>query len=195
MPTYQPKRNGVAFSVAHAEAIATSTDDAIFDTLEFRHPAFLDENGANFPVRLVRDHADLVATLEADAPVNPGAAVTFKACPFDAQLPNETDGADARALTLQIDGVSQLLVQQLDRAIGDDDSVSPPVALVNLTYRPFVASDLSGPAMLPVIHMELRDVRVTDLRVTARAIFFDPANRGFPAREYTAAEYPSLNVR
>ena len=43
--------------------------------------------------------------------------------------------------------------------------------------------------------MTLREVLVTDTRVTAKAVFYDPSNRGFPRQEYTADLYPGLSAR
>ena len=43
--------------------------------------------------------------------------------------------------------------------------------------------------------MTLRDVQVTDTKVTARAVFYDPSNRGFPRQEYSTALYPGLTAR
>ena len=63
------------------------------------------------------------------------------------------------------------------------------------TERIYASDDLSGPAVTPVLTMTLRDVVVTDTRVTAKAVFYDPSNRGFPKQEYTTAQYPGLTAR
>jgi hypothetical protein len=57
-------------SAAIKEAYASATA-IVYHTLEFRHPAFTE------PIRVVRDHNDLLATLEATAPENPGEEVRF----------------------------------------------------------------------------------------------------------------------
>lgn len=189
MPTMLPARNGVAFSVAYAEAIAVApVTRVILETLELRHSAFKDDDGSPFGVRIVNDHQDLVATLEATAPMNPSTAVTFKACPVQVQGPDETDSAEAPYIQLSIDGVSRILVEQLDYAIA---TLEP----VLLTVRVFASDDTSGPAILPVTTMTLRDVRVSETRVTAKATFHDPTNRGFPRAEYTSDLYPGLAAR
>jgi len=72
-----------ALSAALAEAYAAAPSDVVvLHTLELRHPAFRDDNGNPTAIRVVRDHADLVARLEASAPLNPVEMVTFTALAF-----------------------------------------------------------------------------------------------------------------
>ena len=188
MPTFPSPLNGVAFSAAYAEAIATARIDRVMlATYELRHPLFVDENGALYAIRIVNDFADFAGTLEAGAPVNAGQAVLFKALPVEVSGPDESDSGIAPAIAIAIDAVSPLLVQQLDYALS---SLVP----VQVTERIYASDDPSGPAVTPVLTMTLRDVVVTDTRVTARAIFDDPSNRGFPAQEYSADLYPGLSA-
>ena len=189
MPTYHPPINGVAFSAAYAEAIATARIDRVMlATYELRHPSFVDSLGALYAIRIVNDHADLTATLEATAPVDPSMAVLFTALPVEVSGPDESDSGQTPAITFAIDGVSQLLVQQLDYALAT-------LVPVTVTERLYASDDLSGPAVTPVLTMTLREVFVTDTRVTAKAVFYDPSNRGFPRQEYTADLYPGLSAR
>ena len=190
MPTFTPPVNGVSFSAAYAEAIAVAPiTRAMLPTYELRHPAFIDPaTGLLYAVRVVNDHADLVAMLEATAPVNANAYVTFTALPIEISGPDESDSGQAPAITFAIDGVSQLLVQQLDYALAT-------LVPVTVTERIYASDDLSGPAVTPVVTMTLREVVVTDTRVTAKAVFYDPSSRGFPRQEYTNAQYPGINAR
>lgn len=189
MPTFQDPLNGVSFSDAYAEAIATARIDRVMlPTYELRHPNFVDDNGDLYAVRIVNDHADLTATLEDTAEVNAGEEVLFTACPIEVSGPDESDSGSAPAITFSIDGVSQVLVQQLDRALL---SLQP----VTITERIYASDDTSGPAVTPVLTMTLREVTVTDTRVSAKAMFFDPSNRGFPRQEYTQEQYPGLSAR
>lgn len=188
MPTFKPPINGVAFSAAYAEAIAIAPISRVMlATYELRHPGFL-QDGALFTPRIVSDHADLTAKLEATAPINASTYVTFTALPVEVTGPEESESGIAPSISLAIDGVSQLLVQQLDYALA---SLVP----VSITERVFASDDLTGPAVSPVLTMTLRDVGVTDTRVTAKAVFYDPSNRGFPRKEYTTPEYPGLTAR
>ncbi len=190
MPDFNPPVNGVSFSTAYAEAIATARIDRVMlATYELRHPSFVDPaTGGLYAVRIVNDYADLTATLEVTAPVDAGAAVLFTALPVEVSGPDESDSGTAPAITLAIDGVSQILVKQLDYALST-------LVPVTVTERIYASDDLSGPAVTPVLTMTLRDVKVTDTRVTARAVFYDPSNRGFPRQEYTQDYYPGLNAR
>lgn len=189
MPTFSSPINGVAFSAAYAEAISIApVTRVMLATYELRHPNFIDANGVLYAVRIVNDHADLTATLEATAPVDPSTAVLFTALPIEVSGPDESDAGQTPAITFAIDGVSQLLVQQLDYALAT-------LVPVTVTERIYASDDLSGPAVTPVLTMTLRDVQVTDTRVTAKAVFYDPSNRGFPRQEYTTPLYPGLTAR
>jgi Domain of unknown function (DUF1833) len=189
MPTLQPPRNGVAFSEAYAEAMAHAPiARAMLATYELRHPAFTDDAGHPAAIRIVNDHADLVATLESDAPMDPGATVTFVALPVEVSGPDEDDSGSAPTISISIDGVSQLVVQQLDAALLALDPVT-------ITERIYASDDTTGPAVSPVMTMTLREVMVTDTQVTAKALFYDPSNRSFPRREYTLDAYPGLTAR
>ena len=189
MPTLQSAVNGVAFSVAYAEAMAMApTTRVMLATYELRHPAFLDASGALYAPRIVNDHQDLLATLEASAPLNAGAAVTFTALPVEVSGPDEHDTGSASTISISIDGVSALIVPQLDYAL-------TTLVPVTITERIYASDDTSAPAVSPVLTMTLRDVVVTETRITAKALVYDPANIGFPRREYTIGQYPGLSAR
>ena len=159
----------------------------MLETFELRHPGFR-QDGAPYVPRIVNDHANLTATLEADAPVDAGQAVLFTACGVEASGPDETDSGEAPAISISIDGVSSLLADQLDYAATSLDPVL-------MTIRIYASDDTSAPAVLPVTTMTLRDVVVTETRVTARAVLFDATNQIFPRAEYTRAQYPGLSAR
>lgn len=189
MPTFNPPVGGVAFSQAYIESIAVARIDRVMlATYELRHPNFVDSNGALFAVRIVNDHADLFAQLEATAPLNASTYVTFTALPVEVSGPDESDSGTTPSISISIDGVSQLLVQQLDYALS---ALIP----VTITERIYASDDPSGPAVTPVLTMTLRNVQVTDTRVTAQAYFYDPSNVGFPRAEYTIGQYPGLLAR
>jgi hypothetical protein len=190
MPTFNSPVNGVSVSAAYAEAIATATIARVMlPTYELRHPAFIDPvTGLLYAVRIVNDHADLIAKIEAGAPVDAGTYVLFTALPVEVSGPDESDSGQTPAITFAVDGVSQLLVQQLDYALAG-------LVPVTLTERIYASDDLSGPAVTPVLTMTLRDVIVSDTRVTAKAVFYDPSNVGFPRQAYTQSQYPGLQAR
>lgn len=182
MPYYRDELHGVSLSQAAAEVASVAPVGVVlWETFELRHPAF------DGPIRVVNktDGQPLRATLEAGAPAQGGQEVEFVALPVSARLPEESDQGRSPELIVELDGVSGHIAAQLDLAI---QALDP----VEVTFRLYVSSDTTAPAMLPVLNMILSDVVVGETRVTATARFMDPVNRGFPAKDYTRAEYPGL---
>lgn len=188
MPDYRAARKGITYSEALAAAYASAPEDeVILDTLEFRHPLFQD-NGVPFGIRGVNDHQDLVATLEADAPLNPGETVTFYAVYFTFTRPDESDSGSVPEIEISIDNVARHLMYYLDAA---KESRIP----IEVTWRPYLVSDLTGPHMNPPLTLTLRNVSCNMTSVTARAGYGELTNRRFPAIEYTAKKFPGLSAR
>jgi len=189
MTTYGDVRHGVQFSVAYEEAMgAASVEYAMLETFELRHSGFQNADGTTFVPRIVNNFEDIDAQLEADAPVNPGEIVTFTAMPVTSGGLDENDSNAAPSISVSFDGVSPLIVEQLDYAL---NGIEP----VYLTIRVYASNDLSAPAFMPVLHLTLRDVNVTETKVTARATFYDPSNLGFPRQEYSRLRYPGLTAK
>lgn len=115
-------------SEALREAYASASDVVILHTLELRHPSFLDDDGQPIAIRVVRDNQDLTARLEAGAPLNSGAMVTFIAMGFDLELP-PIDTAPVPEISITLDNASREIVKHLDAA---SDSQSK----IEVTYRP-----------------------------------------------------------
>lgn len=176
---------GSLYKQALREAYASApTDVVIIHTLEFKHPSFIDDSGQPTALRVVRDYVELNAYLEATASVNGGELVTFTPYAFDFQLP-EVSGSAAPEISITIDNVSRLIEENLERAV-----LSPYP--VEVTYRPYLSTDLSGPQMNPPLTMIIKSVETNDLSVTARAGFPDLANKKFPAYDYTPTVFPGL---
>lgn len=174
-------------SEALKEAYASAPSQVVvLHTLELRHPNFLDDNNQPTAIRVVRDHADLTATLEAGAPLNGGQAVTFLALAFDLKLPEQQDKGGIPEFVVSIDNASREIMPWLDKAVL---SLVP----ITLTYRCYLSNDTSAPHMDPVT-ASLRGIEATPMRVTARASFPDLANKRFPGFDYTAADFPALAV-
>lgn len=168
-------------SDALAEAYASApADEVILHTLEIRHPSFTQ------PIRVVRDYHDFTATLEADAPVDPGAEVTFIAMAFDFILP-EVAKATSPEIEISLDNVGGEIIAYLDAAAQTPE-------LIEVTYRPYLASDLSGPQMDPPLTLVIRSVTADIFRVRARAGYADLANRKFPAQVYDTQRFPGLSA-
>lgn len=165
-------------SQAWKEAAASApAGEIIYHTLEFRHASF------TAPIRVVQDYQDLIAKLEADAPNDPSAYVTFISFNFNIELPETRIGSGAEIL-IAIDNVTKEIEENLQAAA---NSVYP----VQVTYRSYLKSDLTTPANLPPLTMTLKSATAGN-KVEARASFGDPANLKFPTLNYTGKQFPGL---
>ena len=174
-----------ALSEALREAYASAPSNVvILHTLEIRHPDFRDEAGNSTAIRVVRDQQDLIARLEASAPINAGQQVRFVAMGFELDLP-PVDIAPVPEIAITLDNVTREIVKHLDEA---SISESP----IEVTYRPYLSNDLSGPQMDPPITLVITEVEADVQRVTAKARMADIGNKTFPSRLYTATEFPGL---
>lgn len=168
-----------ALSEVLAEAYASApTSEVILHTLELRHPSFTQ------PLRVVNDHQDLTATLEADAPEDPGTAVTFVAFSFRFKLP-DVQKTGMPEIEIEIDNVSREVLTYIDQAANSAD-------LIEVTYRPYLASDTSAPQMDPPITLIMHDVDADVFAIRGRASFGDYGNRRFPGEWYDAQRFPGL---
>lgn len=167
------------------EAYASApTDRVIFHTLEVRHPAFVDDAAQPTAIRVVIGFEDITAKLEGDAPLHPGQYVEFIAGAFRFKLPGFEEGKVPQ-LQITIDGVSREVVGHIEAAIAGD---SP----IEVTYRPYLSTDLSKPQMDPPISMELTKVSVSGASVSGTASLSDVHNRAFPFEKYMASRFPGL---
>lgn len=166
-----------ALKEAYASAPAA---EVILHTLEIRHPSFTQ------PIRVVRDHANFTAYLEPTAPVDPGGEVTFVGMAFEF-IPPEVVKASSPEIEISLDAVSGEIIAYLDAAAQSSD-------LIEVTYRPYLASDPSGPQVDPPITLVIRSVTADVFRVRARAGFADLSNRKFPNEVYDASRFPGLVV-
>lgn len=180
---------GVTLSEAAAEAAAIAPlTRAMLDTLEFHRSTFVDGLGAHTAIRLVVDKQDLTATLEADAPLDAGEDVLFKAIGLRVVKPPENDSGQSPTFSIEIDGVSNELLAMLD----EDLDSSEPILMI---YRVYASDDTSTPAVLPVLRLELLDVNVNETRGTLTCGFADPINEAFPSVTYLRRQYPGLAAR
>ena len=174
-----------SLSAAIREAYASAPADVVtLHTLELRHPAFRDDDGNPTAIRIVRDHVDLWARLETGAPLDGGATVRFVAMAFEVELP-AVDTAPVPEITVTLDNVGREIVRHLDEAAISQDRIE-------VTYRPYLSSDLEGPQMDPPITLVLSEVDVDSLKVTGRARMLDIGNKVFPSETYTAQRFPGL---
>jgi len=166
-------------SEAIKEAYASApVDEIIYHTLEIYHPDF------TTPIRVVRDTADLTATLEATAPRNASASVTFTGYAFDV-VPPDVQSTQMPQCVIEIDNVARDILAQVDLAVGS-------TALIQVIYRQFLSSDLAGPQNDPPLSLTVFDISADVFRIRATCGFGDFLNKRFPAQEYTADRFPGL---
>ena len=174
-----------ALEQAIREAYASApSDTVILHTLELRHPAFVDDDGKPTAVRVVRDHGGLTARLEAGAPLDAGELVRFVALGFELELP-PVDTAPVPEIAVTLDNVSREIVRHLDAA-------ATSLERIEVTYRPYLSTDLEGPQMDPPLTLTLTEVEADVFRATGRARMLDIGNKAFPGDLYTAKRFPGL---
>lgn len=175
----------MSYKEAIAEAYATADlNEIVLDTLEFRHPNFRDDAGNPTAIRIVISYQNYDLTLEANAPVNGGQTVTFIACPFEFVLPS-WDEKTVPQLQIKIDNVDRRITTALEEA-------STSIIPIGVTYRPYLASDTSGPQMDPPFTFTLSKVVADVFVVSGTATTNDVNNWAFPNRIYTPQAFPGL---
>ena len=201
-----------ALSAAIREAYASAPADVvILHTLEVWHPAFV-EDGVAKPIRVVRNFEDtatwlalggaevqavldgldaearrkvgLVARLETGAPRQGGELVPFVALGFELELP-PVDTIPVPEIVVTLDNVGREIAKHLDAAAISQERIE-------VTYRPYLSTDIEGPQMDPPMTMTLSEVEVDVFRVTGRARVLDIGNKAFPSEIYTIRKYPGL---
>lgn len=189
MPVMLPPRQGVSYSEAIAAAYASAPEeDILLDTLEFIFPNVVNEDGNPDGVRVVNNHTDLFATLEADAPLRPGEEVRFQRAGFDIRRPKESDSGTPADLDIKVDNVGKILAPYIVRA----KETREPVVVI---WRPYLLADLSGPHMLPVLTRVITTISADLSSVTAKATMVNYTNKRFPTSDYTSKKFPGLTAR
>lgn len=164
-------------AVKEAMAVAP-TGEIVLCTLEFRTATF------TAPIRVVLDNTNLEAFLEAGAPENPSEEVTFVAMQFSLTRPEMGDNGSPE-MSIELDNVSPEIEEQFSSAIFSS-------AVIEVTLRLYLGSDLSGPQNSPPLHMEVKSCRADDYKVTAKCSFGNLNNTRFPGELYRLTDYPSL---
>ncbi|EPX84564.1 hypothetical protein ruthe_02109 [Rubellimicrobium thermophilum DSM 16684] len=171
-----------ALSAALAEAYASVPDGVVvLDTLEIWHPAF------TTALRIVADGSALAARLEADAPRDPGALVTFIPLAFRLRPPEISPEAPG-VLEAEIDTAGREIVAEIDRAVATLD----PIEIV---WRRFVADRADDGPDYVVGGLTLRSVSATPFRLVAQAGWVDLVNERFPRLVYDRERFPTLEAR
>jgi hypothetical protein len=157
-------------SQAIKEAYASApVDDIIYHTLEFYHATF------PTPVYVVQGFDSITTG-------NP--AVTWTAIPFSLTLPEVTPSGPPQ-LQLSVDNVSRDLMDAIDSAAESGQQI-------RVTYRAFLASDLSSAQNDPPLTLNLRSINVTPTVITATASLYNFTNRKWPRGVYRDEQFPGL---
>lgn len=179
MPTYQTPKHGVQMSWEYLEAAAVAPiTRAMLHCFELYHPL----SGRH---RLVADHQNLLATLEADAPADAGTEVEWIAAPLMIDRPEESDTSATPEITLSLDNVAGLMTAELKKTRGS-------LVSWTLTERLYASDDTTGPAVLPPTVVFLKSVDIVANAVVCKASFGDPANVSVPVLTFRRREYPGL---
>lgn len=175
------------FTEATAEVYASNPqDDLVLDTIEIRHPSFVDDAGNPTAVRAVANFESLDARLELNAPLNPGEMVSFQQVGFKLTLPALQQG-QAPELQLTIDGASREIIAHLENAITMTDKVA-------VTFRRYLASNPSaGPQDKRPMTLYASVVKATLANVTMTASLTDIHNKAFPSELYLPSVFVGLN--
>jgi len=185
LTTLQATWDGDRLQAAIKEAYASAPSGVIIiHTLEFRHPNFLDDYGVRTAIRVVLGHQNLTAKLEASAPLDPGAYVIFVPMAFELELPN-IEHIAVPEVGISIDNVSREIEDNLRIA-----AASPYP--IEVTYRPYLNTDLTNPQMDPPLTMELISAEADDFKVTARASYGNASNVLVPRETYVASRFPGI---
>lgn len=156
----------------------------IIHTLEFRHPNFKDENNTTTSIKVVLGHKNIEARLEDTAPLKPGQYVTFIPMAFELDLPN-IEHLAMPEIAISIDNVTREIEDNLMIA-----SASP--FPVEVTYRPYLNTDLTNPQMDPPLTLTIISAEADDFSVKARATYGNAANVLVPRETYVPERFPGM---
>jgi hypothetical protein len=183
MPTYRPASYGIRLSEALAEAAAIApVNRVILSCLEFRHPD-------HDPIRLVNDTNSVIVTHEATAALAPGQPVEYLASPIKVGIPEESPAAGSPQIIVTVAHLNGAIRAALEET---RDSLQP----WTVTERIYASDDLSGPARLPALTLEVLSVEFPGPPVAQITCgYSDPAMRAVPRITFRSSQYPGLSAR
>lgn len=163
------------------EAYASCPPSArIYHTLEIWQSSFAS------PARVVANVGDDMSFgIEMGAPRDSGSTVLFTAVPFTAEYPEQREGQPPSS-RIRIDNVNRELVPQIRAALAVRE-------YIQVLYREYLGSDLTGPAYGPV-EFELKNVQMVGTALTGTAMVKNLQNKRFPrlTKNYDYIQFPSL---
>lgn len=173
-------RRGVTLAQALQEAAAVAPIyRQMLYCYELWHPTLAS------PVYFVNDNADLSAFTEPTAARNPAAEVEFLSCPMSVSRPEESDQPESPKISMSRPDLAGMMRPLLAVARG---SLDPWI----LIERVYASDDLSGPALLPPLEVELTSVDMVGSALQLEAQFDDDGALAVPAITFRRADYPGL---
>lgn len=162
-----------ALDAAVREAYALAPASVVhIHTIELRHESITQ------PLYLVQGFRNM------ELPLETAAVVVFRATPFRFTLP-PTNDTGLQELSLTIDNVGGRASDFCELAM---NFPSP----VEVRYRPYLSTDLSGPKLNPPLRLFLTNVTISEAQVAGRAVPVDFLNLEFPTVNYTRKLFPAL---
>lgn len=162
----------MSYQAAINEAMALNKPEPILDTIELIFEPL------SLRILLVSNDEDITATLET------GETVLFRGTGAKIELPGKDDKG-FQELTIAIPNVNLEASDFLQQVLDYEDEII-------CNYRPFLASDLSTPQMIPPMVLYLSEPRITQDAVQAKATFADILNKRFLTEKYTNSNFPGL---
>jgi hypothetical protein len=128
---------------------------------------------------------DMVFGIEAGAPRDSGEMVTFIACPFQADYPEQREGQPP-SCKISIDNVTRELVPKIRAALGVRQ-------YIQMIYREYLGNDLTEPAYGPV-EFQLTNVQIAGTTLSGTVMVRNLQNKRFPKidKNYSPQGFPSL---
>lgn len=162
------------WKAALAEAYASARSDVVYlETLQISNPDLVGGD-----LWLVKDRQDHDLKLET------GVTQHFTATAFRMSLPASGENG-LQDLNIAVDNT--------DRRLSDFiTAVSGSGKPVEVTYRPYLYGDNSGPQLDPPLVLFLTDLHITAVEVSGRATFADILNRKFATDFYVRRRFPAL---
>ena len=173
-------RKGVTLAQALQEAAAVAPIyRQMLYAYELWHPTLA------APVYFVNDNADLLAFIEPAAARNANTEVEFLSCPMAVTRPEESDQPEAPKISMSRPDLAGLMRPLLAAARGTQD----PWVIIERVYA---SDDLSGPALLPPLEVELTSIDMVGSALQISAQLDDDGTLAVPATTFRRTEYPGL---
>lgn len=178
MPDIVRKGVTLAEALQEAAAVAPIYRQMLY-AYELWHPTLA------APVYFVNDNADLTATIEPTADRNPSDPVEFLSCPMSVSRPEESDQPEAPKISMSRPDLAGMMRPLLAAARGTQD----PWIIIERVYA---SDDLSGPALLPPLEVELTSIDMVGSALQIAAQLDDDGTLAVPATTFRRTEYPGL---